>query len=350
MLAPDFLKGGIAMNATFDGRIILKHDTEANWNAASTFVPMQGEMVVYNPDDTCTYARVKVGDGETKICDLPFAWSEWGHLNWRGEWSADEAYSGYDVVQHNGSAYIVPEGLAVPPNIEPGTDEMSWNLLVAKGANGQGFNWRGEWSADETYSPYDVVQHDGSAYIVPDAGDVIPGESSEWTGIGFDLFVAGSSGNTNGDSTAASLSKCTVKISITSSSSGTFTVELSDGTGFSLPIYTVEHYSSSGDYMMAYTSPIFKLQIKNSDVSSLYYPFGRSSASYLYRYLVEYVFPEYDIIDVILNDNLSSIHPIWGRASNYYYDFNGGLCFSFSRATYRFSEVSADHSGADEPE
>ena len=56
----------------FNTRIIHKHDIEANWNKAVNFIPMQGEIIVYDIDETYNYERVKIGDGTTKINDLPF--------------------------------------------------------------------------------------------------------------------------------------------------------------------------------------------------------------------------------------------------------------------------------------
>lgn len=54
------------------GRFVQKHDTEANWALAINFSPLQGEIIVYDPDDTYSYARFKVGDGATNVNDLPF--------------------------------------------------------------------------------------------------------------------------------------------------------------------------------------------------------------------------------------------------------------------------------------
>ena len=52
-------------------RIIHKHDLEANWNLIS-FIPNQGEIIVYDIDENYTYERIKIGDGETDVKDLPF--------------------------------------------------------------------------------------------------------------------------------------------------------------------------------------------------------------------------------------------------------------------------------------
>lgn len=57
---------------TLKTRVINKHDTEANWNKATTFIPKSGEVVVYSPDSTYAYSRIKIGDGTTTVVNLPF--------------------------------------------------------------------------------------------------------------------------------------------------------------------------------------------------------------------------------------------------------------------------------------
>lgn len=59
-------------NKKLDARIPQKHDTEANWNKAVNFKPMVGEFIVYDPDANYSYARFKIGDGNTVVKDLPF--------------------------------------------------------------------------------------------------------------------------------------------------------------------------------------------------------------------------------------------------------------------------------------
>ena len=57
---------------TFNTRIVHKHDTPENWTKAVNFVPKQGEWIVYDADNNCDHARVKLGDGVTKVGELPF--------------------------------------------------------------------------------------------------------------------------------------------------------------------------------------------------------------------------------------------------------------------------------------
>ena len=53
-------------------RIVLKHDIESNWKQATGFTPLNGEIVIYDPDATHSYSRVKIGNGKDNVNTLPF--------------------------------------------------------------------------------------------------------------------------------------------------------------------------------------------------------------------------------------------------------------------------------------
>lgn len=53
-------------------RIIQKHETEANWNKATKFIPKLGEVIIYDPDANHITSRIKIGDGTTVVANLPF--------------------------------------------------------------------------------------------------------------------------------------------------------------------------------------------------------------------------------------------------------------------------------------
>lgn len=55
-------------NKTYQGRIVQKHDSSANWAKATNFIPLKGEIIIY--DDL---NKIKIGDGTTKVNDLSFA-------------------------------------------------------------------------------------------------------------------------------------------------------------------------------------------------------------------------------------------------------------------------------------
>ena len=53
-------------------RICQLHKTEAEWNKLPDFVPLCGELIVFDPDRLHRYSRVKIGDGVTKLQNLYF--------------------------------------------------------------------------------------------------------------------------------------------------------------------------------------------------------------------------------------------------------------------------------------
>lgn len=53
-------------------RISQLHMTELEWLTYSSLVPEPGEFIIYDPDDTHPYARVKVGDGTRTLKELDF--------------------------------------------------------------------------------------------------------------------------------------------------------------------------------------------------------------------------------------------------------------------------------------
>ncbi len=59
-------------NPNMIARISQLHKTEAEWNKLTTFIPISGEVIIFDADKTYNYARVKIGDGKTKLKDLPF--------------------------------------------------------------------------------------------------------------------------------------------------------------------------------------------------------------------------------------------------------------------------------------
>jgi hypothetical protein len=72
-------------NKEMKTRIVHKHDLEKNWDTASNFnfIPWKGEIIIYDietsvddlPEGRTTlynYERIKIGDGETVVKNLPF--------------------------------------------------------------------------------------------------------------------------------------------------------------------------------------------------------------------------------------------------------------------------------------
>ncbi len=78
----------MANEKQINSRIQHKHDTEANWNTAGTatnpFIPKVGELIIYDPDNSHSIPRIKIGNGSSNIKDLPFVTNEYateGYVN-----------------------------------------------------------------------------------------------------------------------------------------------------------------------------------------------------------------------------------------------------------------------------
>lgn len=63
----------MANEKKINSRIVHKHDTEVNWNKATNFVPLKGEIIIYDIDSTHNEARIKIGNGSTTVINLPFS-------------------------------------------------------------------------------------------------------------------------------------------------------------------------------------------------------------------------------------------------------------------------------------
>ena len=92
-------------------RVQLKHDIEANWNTAGAagFVPLVGEVIIYDPDSLHDYPRIKIGNGSTKVHLLPFiggASDESGHVvatdpNTKGDITISNANMATAIAENN---------------------------------------------------------------------------------------------------------------------------------------------------------------------------------------------------------------------------------------------------------
>lgn len=58
--------------AEFYSRIKHKRDTEANWNKAINFIPLDGELIIYTKVNGEDVTLFKIGDGTTLLRNLPF--------------------------------------------------------------------------------------------------------------------------------------------------------------------------------------------------------------------------------------------------------------------------------------
>lgn len=57
-------------------RILIKHDIAANWAKAKNFIPLAGELIIYDGivenGKYLEHPKLKIGDGIHNVNDLPF--------------------------------------------------------------------------------------------------------------------------------------------------------------------------------------------------------------------------------------------------------------------------------------
>lgn len=54
-----------------DARIKIKHDTTENWNNARGFIPLAGEIIVYDDYEVKTWTVEEYGETVTKTANIP---------------------------------------------------------------------------------------------------------------------------------------------------------------------------------------------------------------------------------------------------------------------------------------
>lgn len=62
----------MATEKTINARMQMKTDTALNWSKAINFIPKKGEIIIYEADSDYGYERMKIGDGSTRVNNLPF--------------------------------------------------------------------------------------------------------------------------------------------------------------------------------------------------------------------------------------------------------------------------------------
>lgn len=107
-------------NKTFQGRIVQKHDIETNWKKATNFIPLQGEIIIY--DDL---NKIKIGNGRTKVNELDFANLIPGQNYLNTDTNSEvlfqvdsEAFRYYHNAQNSSGTYIDDSALTFDPFVE----------------------------------------------------------------------------------------------------------------------------------------------------------------------------------------------------------------------------------------
>ena len=86
---------------TLQTRIVMKHDTEANWSLAENFIPLAGEVIIYDTDESHLTPRIKIGDGERNINELPFINDTTQIIS--GKWNILDEENNYAHIVGNGT-------------------------------------------------------------------------------------------------------------------------------------------------------------------------------------------------------------------------------------------------------
>lgn len=130
-------------NKTFQSRIVQKHDTKANWEKATNFIPLKGEIIVY--DDL---RKIKIGDGSTKINNLAFITDEYipisGNTKILGNKYVTDP-SGFEVGLYSGIGTVISglnaeDGLLAFKNNDGSGGYSRINLTCYRTQDGSTFN------------------------------------------------------------------------------------------------------------------------------------------------------------------------------------------------------------------
>ena len=95
------------MAKTMKTRIQNKHNIEANWLKATGFIPLEGELIIYDVDETHDKIRAKVGNGIDLLSALPWAIDE-TCIVWTGTKAEYEALNDADAIA-TGTVVIITD-------------------------------------------------------------------------------------------------------------------------------------------------------------------------------------------------------------------------------------------------
>jgi hypothetical protein len=114
----------------YKARVAHKHKTEADWyldvytaadsttKRSDPFIPLNGELIIFDPDVANTKRRFKFGDGITDVIELPFITSD----------LPLEAGAGENSIQQNGATAIGDASIATGSNNYAGTFAFELDL------------------------------------------------------------------------------------------------------------------------------------------------------------------------------------------------------------------------------
>lgn len=184
------------MQKNIKSRVILKHDTEANWKLATNFRPLNGEIIIYDPDDTHPLVRYKRGKidpnypGQTLLLnDLDFETNiyiaaiepqeSWAGMLWLDTSDEVELISFAISFYANRINYVAESGMTFREWVD-----SPYNID----------KWRCEWEYEENPEGehlYGVTSDKYGVYIMSDSADINDGvEDCENTIIADKIYYA----------------------------------------------------------------------------------------------------------------------------------------------------------------
>lgn len=101
------------MQNTLNTRILLKHDTPERWNEIPNFIPLAGEIIIYDG----VKPQIKIGDGISTLTELNFLINEIEPIS---ESRIDAICGGY-----------VEEPITEPSSILLRSNNKTFNLTIA---------------------------------------------------------------------------------------------------------------------------------------------------------------------------------------------------------------------------
>ena len=101
--------------------------------------------------------------------NVPARWNQASDgTAWRGDWTVDTEYFVNDIVKYGGQLYIclvghtsaatASDGLEVDLDLGDST-QTKWDQFA------EGFDWKGDWTADTRYKLNDIVKYGGNTYL-----------------------------------------------------------------------------------------------------------------------------------------------------------------------------------------
>lgn len=136
------------MAKNINTRIILKHDTEANWNKAINFIPNKGEVIIYDIDENFNYERVKIGDGVNNAIQLPFVNDNYLAKDNAIEYTPADDYNPATKKYVDDATTTATTGVVKYSETQELTDEEKTQARNNIGADG--YNWHLIYESDYT--------------------------------------------------------------------------------------------------------------------------------------------------------------------------------------------------------